>query len=164
MHCRAFVVGGPDDRQRTADLAAARVAGRHTRRGRLVRTAAERLAHPDAVLVTRAVVEPPDPGAIGGQQAVACAVLAGSDLTVFARGAVPGVELVSAGRARVVEAAVRCVVGPVRQRDARGTVALFPDRYDGHASSSKPKGRPLGRPSCGVGVTGFEPAASTSRT
>src|SRR4051812_32056855 len=103
MHCRAVVVGGADDRQRPADLASARVAGRHTRRGRLVGTATERLPHPDAVLVPGLVVEPPDPGPIRGQQAVARAVLAGRDLTVLVGAAVPGVELVGTRRVGVVE-------------------------------------------------------------
>ncbi len=49
--------------------------------------------------------------------------------------AVPGVQLEGAGRVGDVQAAVRGVARPVRQRDAGGAEALLPQRQVGHRAS-----------------------------
>jgi len=127
MDRRAVVGGAADDGEAAADLEPGRV-GRGHAGGRVdVRTAGERLTHPDAELVAVGVGEPPHLFAVRGQRAVAGPVRPVGHLAAFAGGAVPGVQLEGAGGVADVEAPVGGVRRPVGQRDPGGPQALLPD-------------------------------------
>ena len=182
---RPAVVGAAGHRQGPTDLEPSGIGGWHSRERLVVGTTGPRLASPDPELVAVAVVEPPHRLAIRRKRPVGRAVGAVGHLPRAARGPVPRVELEGAGGIADVEAPVCGVAGPLGQRDAGRADALLPHRnvVAGHGfghlarlraeQTGRPgqqqKGRPWWeRPSASggllVGVTGFEPATSASRT
>ena len=179
----AAVVGRAADRdQRAADLEPGGVGRFDLRDGDGVRAAREGLRVPDAELVAVGVGEPPDGLAVRAERAHQRPVGAVGHLAALVGLAVPGVLLDDAADVGGVEAAVRGVVRPLRQGHPRGAEACLPAGGDlggkncggGGGSAVTPpssqdptettQGPPSAAPEQCVGVTGFEPAASSSRT
>ena len=173
--------------RRAADLEPRRVGRLRPRaRRRVSGPPANGWVMPDAELVAVGVGEPPDRLAVGAERAHQRAVGPVGDLAVLAGLAVPGVLLDDAADVGGVEVAVRGVLRPLRQGDPRRAEPGLPAGGDlggegggvwgwlrrsrrpssqaGRAGPETTQGPPSAAPEQCVGLTGFEPAASSSRT
>lgn len=143
MDRRAVLVrGAAHDRRRAVppDGQARRVRGFEPVHRGDVFAPAEGLAQPDPELVPVLVAEPPDPLAVGGQEAVRRPVRPVRRSALLARRPVPRVQLVRPRRVRHEQRAVRRVLRPVGQGHPRRTEALLPVR---HGSAARPARGPV---------------------